>query len=76
VDDLIFIAQPSILQNVSELQRKILDLLKELGIQMNERKFLPFASVFPFIGFSWDIKSKSVQLLDKKRIKYLKRIDE
>jgi len=47
-----------------------------LGIPWEPSKTIPFGSVVPYLGFSWDLDAKTVALPDAKKRKYLACIDE
>lgn len=44
---------------------------EELGIPWEKTKDIPFGSVFPFIGFSWDLEHSTVSIPQAKKEKYL-----
>jgi hypothetical protein len=48
---------------------------EELGWPWAPSKFLPFAEIFKYIGFIWDLVRKVVYLPDDKRIKYLGKLE-
>ena len=48
----------------------------ELGIPWEKDKDIPFGTIVPFIGFSWDITSRLVSLPPSKKAKYLAAITE
>ena len=47
-----------------------------LGIPWETSKDVPFSNVVPFIGFSWNLVEKRVELPDSKKKKYLLSISE
>jgi len=47
-----------------------------LGIPWESSKTVPFGSVIPYLGFSWDLNTRTVTLPDNKKGKYLACIDE
>jgi hypothetical protein len=51
-------------------------LSSTLGIPWERSKDLPFASSTSYIGFLWDLESRTVSLSPKKRLKYSLSIDE
>lgn len=53
----------------------IWNLGKKLGWPWAPEKFMPFATTFTYIGFSWDLVQKLVQVPPKKKTKYLLKID-
>jgi hypothetical protein len=46
-------------------------LSNELGIPWEHTKDVPFASAFPFIGFFWNLESRTVSIPNDKKAKYL-----
>ncbi|KAF7763882.1 hypothetical protein Agabi119p4_8419 [Agaricus bisporus var. burnettii] len=53
----------------------IQNIANKLGWPWKPSKTRPFASVFRYLGFMWDLEEKSVYIPDEKRLKYLERID-
>jgi hypothetical protein len=54
-----------------------IDALSErLGIRWEASKAVPFGTEFPYLGFLWDLSTRSVRLLEKKRLKYISAISE
>jgi hypothetical protein len=51
-------------------------LSKTLGIPWELAKDIPFSSCPPFVGFLWDIASRSISIPPKKKEKYLAAIQE
>ena len=49
---------------------------EELGIPWERSKDVGFNESFPFIGFIWDIRKKTVSLRPEKKEKYLQAIEE
>src|SRR5882757_2813592 len=51
------------------------ELIWEIGAKLGwpwaADKHSPFASVFSYIGFSWDLEAKTIQMPEKKKTKYL-----
>ena len=47
-----------------------------LGIPWESLKTVPFSSVIPYLGFSWDLDTRTVTLPDNKKCKYLASIDD
>lgn len=51
------------------------DTAETLGWPWAPSKFVPFASSFMYIGFSWDLVVKTVQLPEPKKTKYRAKLD-
>ena len=51
-------------------------LSDKLGIPWETKKDIPFSTVAPFIGFSWDLANRTVSLPESKKAKYLQAILE
>lgn len=49
-------------------------LSSELGIPWEETKDIPFGTEVPFIGFTWNLTNKTVELSKSKKAKYLEAI--
>ena len=47
-----------------------------LGIRWELSKSVPFGTEVPYLGFQWDLRTRTVHLLDEKRTKYLAAITE
>jgi hypothetical protein len=52
----------------------IWDIAADLGWPWAPEKCLPFSRSFPYLGFIWDLDSKTVALEDRKRIKFLHKL--
>jgi Reverse transcriptase-like len=52
----------------------IYTLAKRLGWPWKESKTRPFASEFKYLGFVWDLSSKTVQIPTAKKLRYLSKI--
>ena len=79
VDDFIFFRYPSrrLADGTFEFNYSadlVWTIANELGWPWAPEKFVNFSSTFTYIGFSWDLAAKFVELPEKKRIKYLERI--
>jgi hypothetical protein len=79
VDDFIFFRYPS--QRCSDgtfefnySSKLIWKIADELGWPWAPEKFVDFSSQFTYIGFSWNLSAKFVELPEKKKTKYLERI--
>ena len=48
----------------------------KLGIPWERLKDVPFTSKVPFIGFDWDLETKTVHIQDKKKEKYINSVVE
>jgi hypothetical protein len=54
-----------------------IDILSErLGIRWEASKAIPFGTEVPYLGLLWDLRARTVCLLEKKRTKYLAAISE
>ena len=54
-----------------------IDLLSdELGIPWETSKTIPFGSIVPYLGFLWDLDTRSVAIPAEKKLKYLNVIKE
>ena len=53
----------------------IFNVAHDLGWPWAPSKHIPFAFVFPYLGFEWDLSNKTVAIPPKKRTKYLARLD-
>jgi hypothetical protein len=51
-------------------------LSNDLGIPWETKKDIPFSSIAPFIGFSWNLTNRTVSLPESKKAKYLQAILE
>jgi hypothetical protein len=49
-------------------------LIEPLGIPWHREKGQDFDSVFPYMGFQWDLSNKTVSIPEKKRVKHLSRL--
>ena len=79
VDDFIFFRYPSrrLVDGTFEFTYSadlVWTIASELGWPWAPEKFVDFSSTFTYIGFSWDLAAKFVELPEKKKIKYLERI--
>ena len=79
VDDFIFFRYPSrrLVDGTFEFTYSadlVWTIASELGWPWAQEKFVDFSSTFTYIGFSWDLAAKFVELPGKKKIKYLERI--
>ena len=52
------------------------ELSERLGIRWEPSKSVPFGAEIPYLGFSWNLRTRIIQLLDGKRTKYLSAIEE
>lgn len=54
------------------------DLIWNIGLKLGwpwaPEKFTPFSTIFSYIGFTWDLDAKAVQVPEKKKEKYLLKI--
>lgn len=79
VDDFIFIRYPSGLRSDGTYDftysaTLIWDIAERLGWPWAPAKFVDFSTAFMYIGFLWDLRTKKVELPEKKKKKYLDRI--
>lgn len=79
VDDFVFFRFP-ILTNpgpptFSYSLSDIYDLAKPLGWPWKESKTRPFASEFKYLGFTWDLSAKTVQIPTSKKTRYLQKLE-
>jgi hypothetical protein len=56
--------------------REIDETTGPLGIPWEASKDIPFTTVVPFIGFTWDLVKRRVSLPESKKVKYLRAISE
>lgn len=56
--------------------KSMLEKIKSLGIPWHETKGQDFDFTFVYLGFYWNIASKTVSLTDKKHLKFLHRVNE
>lgn len=52
----------------------IYDLASRLGWPWKESKTRPFAPQFKYLGFVWDLSTKTVQVPDPKKLRYLSKL--
>lgn len=52
------------------------ELSQHLGICWEPSKSVPFGPKVPYLGFLWDLNTRTVCLLEKKRLKYIAAITE
>jgi hypothetical protein len=80
VDDFIFfrrpIPGPEGQYKFSYNEKLIWDLADKLGWLWAPDKHTPFNNTFMYIGFTWDLVSKTVQIPTEKKQKYLRRLEE
>ncbi len=53
----------------------IYKLSDPLGLPWKASKTRPFASVFVYLGFTWDLDAKTVQIPPDKKLKYLRKLE-
>lgn len=78
VDDFTFFRFPITLQPTPTFAYSLSDiyaLARRLGWPWKESKTRPFASEFKYLGFLWDLSSKTVQIPDSKKLRYLVKLD-
>ena len=78
VDDFVFFRFPlSLTQGIPSFSyalSDIYDVAKQLGWPWKDSKTRPFAPQFKYLGFSWDLSTKSVQIPDAKKLHYLSKL--
>jgi hypothetical protein len=78
VDDFVFFRFPLLLSpgppTFSYSLTDIYSLAKQLGWPWKESKTRPFAPVFKYLGFMWDLSAKTVQIPDSKKARYLSKL--
>jgi hypothetical protein len=78
VDDFVFFRFPlSILSGIpifSYSLSEIYGLAAQLGWPWKESKTRPFAVEFLYLGFLWDLSTKTVQIPDPKKLRYLAKL--
>ena len=79
VDDFVFFRFPLLANpnppTFSYSLSDIYDLAKRLGWPWKESKTRPFASEFKYLGFTWDLSSKTVQIPATKKTRYLQKLE-
>ncbi|KAF5376629.1 hypothetical protein D9615_007855 [Tricholomella constricta] len=76
VDDFVFFRYPRLLSDNQTCvftydESLVWSIAEDLGWPWAADKFVPFNSVFTYIGFEWSLRDKTVRLPDAKRAKYL-----
>ena len=78
VDDFVFFRFPvSITQGTPSFSYTLSDIYsvaKQLGWPWKDSKTRPFASQFKYLGFIWDLTTKSVQIPEPKKLSYLSKL--
>jgi hypothetical protein len=78
VDDFIFFRFPTILYpnpTFSYSLTEIYALAKRLGWPWKESKTKPFSLEFTYLGFLWSLSTKTVQIPEPKKLRYLVKLD-
>jgi len=80
VDDFVFFRFPILSLNpgppsFSYSLSDIYDLAARLGWPWKRSKTRPFAPQFKYLGFIWDLITKSVQIPDDKKLRYLSKLE-
>lgn len=76
VDDFLFFRYPTS-TNPSTFTYDLADiytLAENLGWPWKVSKTRPFATVFNYIGFLWDLVHKTIQIPDKKKLRYVEKL--
>ena len=78
VDDFVFFRFPlSLTQGIPSFSyalSDVYDVAKQLGWPWKDSKTKPFAPQFKYLGFTWDLSMKSVQIPDAKKLHYLSKL--
>ena len=78
VDDFVFFRFPLSITSGSPIfpyfLSDIYDLAKQLGWPWKISKTRPFATEFKYLGFTWDLSAKTVQIPASKKLRYLAKI--
>lgn len=78
VDDFLFIRLPSPQTTPHPpppfTEEDIYEIAEYLGWPWKRSKTKPFSSIFTYLGFLWDLKTKFVSIPEEKRAKYIARI--
>ena len=78
VDDFVFFRFPLSITSGSPIfpysLSDIYDLAKQLGWPWKTSKTRPFATEFKYLGFTWDLSAKTVQIPTSKKLRYLAKI--
>ncbi|CAK5263722.1 unnamed protein product [Mycena citricolor] len=80
VDDFVFFRYPkSINENGTAMysydEKLFTELADDLGWPWEPKKHTPFAHTFTYNGFDWNLKTKEVTIPEKKKQKYLKKLE-
>ncbi len=79
VDDFLFLRRPILSSSPNHKYSYSLDdiykLSDPLGLPWKASKTRPFASVFVYLGFTWDLDDKTVQIPPDKKLKYLRKLE-
>ena len=79
VDDFVFFRFPiSLDQNPPSFSYSLSDIYAlaiQLGWPWKESKTRPFATEFKYLGFLWDLSTKSVCIPEAKKLRYLSKLD-
>ena len=78
VDDFVFFRFPSsIIADIPSFSYSlsdIYDLASQLGWPWKESKTRPFSPEFKYLGFTWNLSTKTVQIPDDKKSRYLEKL--
>ena len=78
VDDFVFFRFPRMLLPspvFSYSLTEIYTLAKRLGWPWKELKMRPFSEEFRYLGFSWNLTTKTVQIPEEKKLRYLGKLE-
>ena len=78
VDDFVFFRFPINLHPNPVFSYSLTDiytLAKRLGRHWKESKTRPFSTEFKYLGFLWDLSTKTVQIPEQKKLRYLEKLE-
>lgn len=77
VDDFVFFRFPVTLLPTPKFSYSLIDIYdiaKRLGWPWKESKTRPFSLEFKYLGFLWNLSTKTVQIPEQKKLRYLTRL--
>jgi hypothetical protein len=78
VDDFVFFRYPvSLISSSSSFSYSLADiytLASQLGWPWKDSKTKPFSLRFKYLGFSWSLSAKTVEILPEKKARYLAKL--
>ena len=79
VDDFVFFRFPTSTTSnppsFSYSLSDVFDIATRLGWPWKDSKTKPFANEFKYLGFTWNLSEKTVQLPDSKKLRYLSKLE-